>query len=58
MLFRCSYLVAALATMAAAKPIKKRVSKLEFFGVNESGPEFGSQNIPGTLNKDVNRYLR
>ncbi|GAB7357671.1 hypothetical protein MBLNU459_g0162t1 [Dothideomycetes sp. NU459] len=27
-------------------------SKLEFFGVNESGPEFGTGNIPGVFNTD------
>jgi endoglucanase len=52
MLFK-SYLVAAFVAFATAKPIRKRASKLEFFGVNESGPEFGSNNIPGVLGTDV-----
>lgn len=52
MLFKF-YLMAALAALAMAKPIMKRASKIEFFGVNESGPEFGSQNIPGVLGTDV-----
>lgn len=47
------YLTAAFAALAMAKPFRKRVSKLEFFGVNESGPEFGSDNIPGVLGTDV-----
>ena len=43
-----------LAALAAAAPAgkTKRVSKLKFFGVNESGPEFGQQNIPGVKNTD------
>ncbi|KAG6899562.1 hypothetical protein C0993_009231 [Termitomyces sp. T159_Od127] len=28
------------------------LTKFQFFGVNESGAEFGSQNIPGVLGKD------
>lgn len=51
MLFK-SHLVAAFAALAMAKPIRKRASKLEFFGVNESGAEFGT-NIPGVLGTDV-----
>ncbi|KAG9247127.1 endo-beta-1,4-glucanase [Calycina marina] len=42
---------AALAVAAPSSEKKKRVSKFQFFGVNESGAEFGTA-IPGTLNKD------
>ncbi|KAF2201350.1 endo-beta-1,4-glucanase [Delitschia confertaspora ATCC 74209] len=49
-----SLLAAALtASLAVAAPVKeKRVSKFKFFGVNESGPEFGEKNFPGTKGKD------
>lgn len=43
--------VVGLVAAAPAEKINKRVSKLKFFGINESGPEFGTA-IPGTLNKD------
>lgn len=49
------FIAAGLAALAVAAPIaekKKRVSKLKFFGVNESGGEFGSGSIPGQLGKD------
>ena len=39
------------AALALAAPTK-RASKLQFFGVNESGPEFGEGNLPGTYGKD------
>ncbi|KAF2810512.1 endo-beta-1,4-glucanase [Mytilinidion resinicola] len=48
-------LAAGTASLALAAPItdkKKRVSKFQFFGVNESGPEFGNTNLPGALGKD------
>ncbi|OCL02633.1 glycoside hydrolase family 5 protein [Glonium stellatum] len=48
-------LAAGTAGLALAAPIgekKKRVSKMKFFGVNESGPEFGNTNLPGTKGKD------
>lgn len=28
------------------------LTSVSVFGVNESGPEFGNKNLPGTLNKD------
>jgi endoglucanase len=31
---------------------KKRASKFQFVGVNESGAEFGNKNLPGQLGKD------
>lgn len=42
---------AALA-VAAPSQKQKRVSNFQFFGVNESGAEFGNGNIPGTLGTD------
>lgn len=48
-------LLAGTASLALAAPVQKeekRASKFEFFGVNESGPEFGEGNLPGTLNTD------
>ena len=53
--FGSIFLAASTAVLAAAAPTgekKKRVSKLQFFGVNESGAEFGSGSIPGTLGVD------
>lgn len=41
-----------VATAFPSASLKKRVSKFKFFGVNESGGEFGSGAIPGQLNKD------
>ncbi len=46
---------AATAALAVAAPTgdkKKRVKKFQFFGVNESGAEFGNTAIPGRLDKD------
>jgi hypothetical protein len=43
---------ASLALAALAREKKKRVSKLKFFSVNESGLEFGITNLPGTNGKD------
>jgi aryl-phospho-beta-D-glucosidase BglC (GH1 family) len=48
-------MTATTAGLAVAAPVtqkKKRVSKMQFFGVNESGPEFGNNIFPGQLNKD------
>lgn len=47
-------LVASTAVLAVAAPsVKtKRAKNFQFFGVNESGAEFGNANLPGTLNKD------
>lgn len=48
-------LAAGTASLALAAPVgekKKQASKLKFFGVNESGPEFGNTNRPGTKGKD------
>ncbi|PVH89056.1 glycoside hydrolase family 5 protein [Cadophora sp. DSE1049] len=47
-------LVASTAVLAVAAPSdkEKRAKNFQFFGVNESGAEFGNGNLPGTLNKD------
>ncbi|PSN68918.1 endo-beta-1,4-glucanase [Corynespora cassiicola Philippines] len=52
MRFLSALLVAATAGLAIAAPVTKRASKFKFFGVNESGPEFGNKNFPGVKNKD------
>ena len=44
--------IAVLVLAAPSTEKKKRVSKFQWFGVNESGAEFGNANIPGTLGKD------
>lgn len=47
--------VASTAVLAVAAPAtekEKRASKFKWFGVNESGAEFGSGSIPGQLGKD------
>lgn len=51
MRFSTLLVAAGTASIALAAPLdrpSKRASKLQFFGVNESGPEFGTGNIPGT----------
>lgn len=48
-------IAAGTASLALAAPLErsnKRTSKFQFFGVNESGPEFGTSNIPGTYGTD------
>jgi len=47
-------LVVSTAVLAVAAPSdkKKRAGNFQFFGVNQSGAEFGNGNLPGTLNKD------
>lgn len=44
--------VAAPTTSSSDAPVEKRKSKFLFTGVNESGAEFGSGNLPGTLGTD------
>lgn len=41
----------ATAALSLAAPAK-RASKLQFFGVNESGPEFGEGTLPGAYGKE------
>ena len=46
-------IVASTVVLAIAAPsMVKRASKFQWFGVNESGAEFGSGSIPGELGKD------
>jgi endoglucanase len=45
-------LAAATASIAVAAPVEKRAKRFKFFGVNESGPEFGNKNFPGVKGKD------
>lgn len=48
-------LAASTVVLAVAAPSvekKKRANKFKWFGVNESGAEFGNTAIPGQLNKD------
>jgi hypothetical protein len=47
-------IVASTVALAAAAPPKKakRAGNFEFFGVNESGAEFGNLNLPGVLGTD------
>ncbi|TVY33823.1 putative endo-beta-1,4-glucanase B [Lachnellula subtilissima] len=54
--FASMLLVASTAVLAVAAPAtekkKRALKKFKFFGVNESGAEFGNTAIPGQLNKD------
>lgn len=43
---------AATMASAVAAPTKKRASRFQFVGVNESGAEFGNTALPGILGKD------
>ncbi|KAI6826464.1 endo-beta-1,4-glucanase [Hortaea werneckii] len=42
----------AFAVPVSDPSIDKRAGNFKFFGVNEAGPEFGNQNLPGVYNKD------
>lgn len=42
----------SLAAPAAGEAKRKRASKFEYVGVNESGAEFGNTALPGRLDKD------
>ena len=46
--------IASTVALATAAPSKKakRAGNFEFFGVNESGAEFGNLNLPGVLGTD------
>ncbi|TVY20491.1 putative endo-beta-1,4-glucanase B [Lachnellula arida] len=54
--FASMLLVASTAVLAVAAPAtekqKRALKKFKFFGVNESGAEFGNTAIPGELGKD------
>jgi len=41
----------ATASVASAAAVK-RAGKMQFVGVNESGPEFGEKSLPGIPDKD------
>ncbi|KAJ9622681.1 hypothetical protein H2203_006331 [Taxawa tesnikishii (nom. ined.)] len=56
MRFVSIFAAAATAALALAAPAEKRGSRLRFFGVNESGAEFGEGNLPGVYNKDYTWY--
>ena len=49
-------LAAGSASVVLAQPLarlgQRAASKLQFIGVNESGPEFGEGHIPGRLGTD------
>ncbi|KAK8216077.1 endo-beta-1,4-glucanase [Phyllosticta capitalensis] len=50
-----SFLAVSTASLAIAAPAPKQeraASPFQFFGINESGPEFGETNLPGTLGTD------
>jgi endoglucanase len=53
------FLVAVLATCVISVPHERRTdavasaSKFDYFGVNESGPEFGEKQFPGIKDKHV-----
>jgi endoglucanase len=52
--FGTLFVSASTAGLALAAPSEKqkRVKNFQFFGINESGAEFGNTAFPGQLNKD------
>jgi hypothetical protein len=57
MLFKNLLAVATLATVFAAPTAEKRQTrKLKWFGINESGAEFGDTVIPGVYGKQYTWY--
>lgn len=59
MLFGNILAAVALASTAFAAPSNKETRanrKLKWFGINESGAEFGEKNFPGAYNKDYIWY--
>jgi len=59
MLFSNIFATAALVSAAFAAPSDKETRanrKLKWFGINESGAEFGEKNFPGVYNKDYTWY--
>ena len=59
MLFSNILMAAALVSTAFAAPSDKETRanrKLNWFGINESGAEFGEKNLPGVYNKDFTWY--
>lgn len=60
MMFFRSLLFAFLAGSAVTQPVDQvstrdasATKNFMFFGINQSGPEFGEQKIPGLKNKEV-----
>ena len=51
---RASSILCALSSLGllAAAPLTERASKFRWFGVDESGAEFGSTTLPGVWGKD------
>lgn len=57
MLFQNVLAAAALVSSAFAAPSQeKRQNKLEWFGINESGAEFGEKNFTGVYGKEFIWY--
>jgi aryl-phospho-beta-D-glucosidase BglC (GH1 family) len=57
MLFKNVLAAGALASTAFAAPTEeKRQSKLQWFGINESGAEFGEKNFTGVYGKEYIWY--
>lgn len=58
MLFKNFLAVATLATAVFAAPTaeKRQTRKLKWFGINESGAEFGEAVIPGVYGKQYTWY--
>ncbi|KAI9827129.1 MAG: hypothetical protein M1819_007020 [Sarea resinae] len=53
MRFLSLFAAAGTVALSIAVPLKhKRVSNFQYFGVDESGAEFGPSNLPGTLGTD------
>jgi endoglucanase len=57
MLFQNFLAATALVSSAFAAPAaEKRQSKLQWFGINESGAEFGEKNFTGVYGKEYTWY--
>ena len=52
MRFSTLLLTASSVALSFTTPIEKRASVFQWFGVNESGAEFGSRNLPGVKGTD------
>lgn len=63
-MFPQSFLFVVLAALATAQPVELAATvdaavtkNFQFFGINESGPEFGEKIIPGVKNTEVYHTL-
>jgi endoglucanase len=56
MLFSTLFTAASLASAAFAAPAPPVKRKLRWFGINESGAEFGDGKYPGVYNTDYTWY--